>query len=163
MLAGPALLACSFITQLVLWHVRVPRRQTPALLMVYAIVPLLVVAAVWATGHSLPFSAAETVRVGLFYVSFALAYIVLHSAIEVDSPTLAIVSYVAKAGANGCSEAALFARFGQGIELAGRLALMERGGWVRCTGDVIRLTQRGRSFAVLYERSSQVFGLTMGG
>jgi hypothetical protein len=49
----------------------------------------------------------------LFYVSFALAYIVLHSAIEVDSPTLAIVSYVAKAGANGCSEAALFARFGQ--------------------------------------------------
>jgi len=163
LLVGVTLLASSFATQLVLFRVRLPRRQTPALLAVYASVPLLVIGVALGTNHGLQLPAPEAVRLGLFYVSFALAYIVLHSAIEMQSPTLAIVSYVAKTGATGCSDEELFARFGRGVQLSERLALMESGGLIQDSGDVIDLTAQGRSLAMLFERAGRIFGLAMGG
>jgi len=163
LLDGLGLLACSFLVQLVLFRVRLPSRHTPALLLVYTLVPLIVTAAAWGV-HVLPaLSPPEVVRVGLFYISFSLAYIVVHSALEMQSPTLAIVSCVAKAGPNGCSDEILSARFGRGVELAQRLALMEQGGWIQSAGDVVTLSPQGRSYAMLFEHAGRAFGLAMGG
>jgi hypothetical protein len=114
-------------------------------------------------GHPLALCAAEAVRLGLFYVSLSLAYIAAYSAIEAESATLAIVSYVEKAGAAGATDADLTAQFGRATMLMDRLALMESGGWVRCEGADVALTAEGRFFAEMFERAARFFGLAKGG
>src|SRR6202521_3942447 len=100
---GIVLLALSLLTHLCVWRVRLPQRQIRALLVVFSITP----AAVLLAGHLLrmvpALSAAEIVRVALFYASCSLVYIILYTAIEVQSPTLAIVMHVSRAGEEGCA------------------------------------------------------------
>jgi hypothetical protein len=161
--AGILLLAVSFLVQLVVWRVALPRRQTHALLVLFGSAPVLVVGIAWATGHAPGFSAAQAFRVVLFYVSYALAYMVIYSAIENESPTLAIISHVAKAGAEGCDDADLSDRFGRGAAMTGRFALMESSGWVRSDGDRVRLSGEGRKYARFFDAAARIFGITKGG
>src|SRR5262249_15438455 len=94
LLAGLGLLFISFCVQLVLWRIFVPGRQIRALLVIFFLVPLIVFGVVQIAGIVLvTLSAAEIVRLAVFYVSCGLMYIVLYSAIEEQSPTLAIISY----------------------------------------------------------------------
>jgi len=100
-LAGAGLLLASFLVQLLIWRVALPRSQTVALLLIFAVVPPCVLATAALSGHALWLPAPETARLVLAYVAFTLAYVVLYSAIEHQSPTLAIISQVAKDGSRG--------------------------------------------------------------
>jgi hypothetical protein len=162
LLAGAVLLASSFLVQLVAWRVFRPRRQLRALLVVYAMVPLLACATAWAAGYAFTFSAAEVVRIALFYISFSLAYFVAHCAVDSGSPTLNIVVYVAEAGPAGRSDADLAATFGLS-DMTNRFALVEHGGMMWSERDVFRLTSAGRFYARLFDEASRVFGLPRGG
>jgi len=160
---GILLLLCSLCAQVVLWRVSLPRRHTHALLVLFATLPLLMAGVAWAFGHPLATSPALAARIGLFYAAYALAYIVIYSAIENESPTLAIVALVAKAGPAGCADAELVERFGRGTAMAARFAVLERGGWVRTEGDRISLTAEGQSYARFFELAAQLFGIRLGG
>ncbi len=163
LLTSVLLLTLSLLVQLVIWRVSLPRRRTTALLALFTVVPLIAVLVAWASGHVPVLSPAEIARVTLFYVAFALAYIVFYSAVEYGSPTLEIVSRVAKAGAAGCDESDLVAFFGRDKRLASRFGFIEAGGWVRKDGEIVTLTERGRFYATLFEGASRVFGLPKGG
>lgn len=163
LISGVLLLACSFVAQLVVWRVRLPRRHTHALLALFAGVPLIVAGVAWAAGHAVASSAAEAARIVLFYCAYSLSYIVIYSAIENESPTLAIVSHVARAGPDGSSDAELETQFGRGTAMAARFAVLERGGWIRTEGDRIVLTTEGRTYARFFDGAARVFGLTLGG
>lgn len=163
LIAGLGLLASAFVAHLALWRLRTPQHQTRALLLVFSIVPMLALMTVLVTGISLPFPPPEIVSLALLYISCALGYVVLHSAIETESPTLAIVSYVAMSGDFGRSELELAERFARGTELISRLSSMESSGWVRREDDDYFLTPRGRCFARLFEYAAHLFGLPAGG
>ena len=162
LLTGAGLLAFSFLVQLVVWRLFRPQRQLRALLILYAIMPLLVCAAAWTAGQPFTFSAAGVARVVLFYVSISLAYFVAHCAIDSGSPTLDIICYVAEAGPAGCSDAELSANFGP-LVMANRFALVEHGGMMQADQDVFRLTPAGRFYARLFDDASRIFGLPRGG
>ena len=164
LLVGAALLSMLFCAQLLLWRLWRPVRQIRALLIVFVLAPLIGLAGLFLAGrpHGVAaLSDADFVRIILFYVSCSLAYIILYSAIEERSPTLTILAYVAEK--RECSEAELFARFGKGDELAGRLVLLIQSQLVGCSGDICRLTKSGRRFAQLFEAASRLFGLESGG
>jgi hypothetical protein len=163
LLTSVLLLALSFLAQLVVWRVSLPRRRTSALLVLFTIVPLIAIFVAWSVGRLPALSPAEIARVALFYVAYTLAYIVLYSAIEYGSPTLEIVSRVAKAGAAGCDESELMTFFGGEAKLATRFSFMEDGGWVRDDGELVTLTPRGRFYARLFDRAGRIFGLPKGG
>jgi hypothetical protein len=162
LLAGGGLFVCSFILQAVLWRIWMPRRQMPALFLLYVITPPAALTLGALTGHLPALSAAESVRAAILYLSLMLAYVTLYSAIEMQSPTLAIISFVAKAGSAGCSDDELAARFGIDTELAQRLTLMDQAGWIRCAGDTLRLTGKGRFYAQMFENVARIFGITRG-
>lgn len=163
LLTGVLLLTASFLAQLVIWRVALPSKHTPALLAIFTVVPALVATAALSAGYHIPFSGAELVRIGLFYVSFSLVYISCYSAIETESATLAIVVYVANTGACGCDDDELRARFGGGSTIEGRLEQIERSGWVLRSEDALTLTQQGRFWAKIFDLGGRVFGLTQGG
>jgi hypothetical protein len=163
LLTSTLLLTLSLLVQLVLWRVSLPRRRTSALLVLFTVVPLIALCTAWAAGRVPALSLTEVARLALFYVAFTLAYIVLYSAIEYGSPTLEIVSRVAKAGDAGCDESDLVAFFGGDKKLASRFAFMEEGGWVRAERDIVTLTAQGRFYAKLFDEAGRIFGLPMGG
>src|SRR4029079_6712507 len=164
LLAGIGLLFLSFCAQLVLWRIFIPSRQVRALLVIFVLVPLIAVGLLQITGMGdlLPaLSAAEIVRLAIFYVSCALTYIVLYSAIEEQRPTLAIISYVAARAA--CAGDDLVERFGKGPELSQRIELLARSEFVRQEGDRYRLAPAGHRFAKLFDAANRLFGLESGG
>jgi len=164
LLAGIGLLFLSFCAQLMLWRIFVPARQIRTLLMIFFLVPLIVIGALQIIGTPIvlaALSAAEIVRFGILYVSCALAYIVLFSAIEEQSPTLAIISYVA--GRSRCTDVDLVDRFGKGRELAQRIELLARSEFVRQEGERYRLSPAGDRLAKLFDAANRLFGLESGG
>ena len=164
LLAGIGLLFLSFCAQLVLWRIFIPSRQIRALLVIFVLVPLIAVGLLQITGMGdvlATLSAAEIVRLAIFYLSCALTYIVLYSAIEEQSPTLAIISYVA--GRSQCAGTDLVERFGKGHELSQRIELLARSEFVRQEGDRYRLAPAGHRFAKLFDAANRLFGLESGG
>jgi hypothetical protein len=157
--AGVLLLGSSFLVHLVWWRVSLPKRQTRTLLLIFTVVPVVVALSL----SGLHLSAAQATLVALFDASCALTYIALYSAIEHQSPTLAIVSRLAAAGDAGCSGDDLQQSFGQELPMANRLALMEQSSWLRADGASLVLTDEGRFFARLFESAANVFGLAKGG
>ena len=163
-LTGIALLLLSFCSQLLFWRLWVPTRQIRALLAIFLLAPLLAVAGLLVTGvptFLAGLSAAEITSLVVFYVSCSLAYIVLYSAIEEESPTLSIVSYVAKKGE--CSEADLFDRFGKGNELSQRIELLTLSKLVGGDDAGYHLASGGRRLAKLFDVANRLFGLELGG
>jgi len=163
LLAGTMLLGSSLLVHLIWWRIALPKRQTRTLLVVFTTTPLVVVTIVAVAGYPLHLSISSISLVALFHASCALTYIALYSAIEQQSPTLAIVSRLSKSGNAGCTTDQLQASFGQEMPMENRLALMEQSAWLRTDGDQLRLTDEGRFFARLFDRAAQVFGLSKGG
>jgi hypothetical protein len=162
-LTGLSLFVLAFLAQIALKHIWFPANRTKGLLLLYALVPIVATIAAALTGRAGFFSPPEIVRLALFYAAVSLAYIALYSAVENQSPTLAIIANLAASGAHGRTEEELSARFARDFAISGRFAALETGGWVRCEGDTIRLTPQGRFYAELFERASRLFGLIKGG
>jgi hypothetical protein len=160
---GIALLMSSFFAHLALWRVRMPQRPIIALLGIFAAFPVLAVSAAAAAGMLSTLALHESLRVAIFYTSCSLVYVAVYSAIEVQSPTLAIVSYVAARGNAGCSDAEIAGFLMAGDSLAERLHLMEAGAAISISADQCRLTPSGLFWARLFEHASGLFGLPLGG
>lgn len=162
LLAGLGLLLFAFFVHVVIWRLALPRGHTSALLTIFTAVPIVFLCvAFFAAGFQM--AASDILRLALFYASLALMYIVIYSAIEMESATLSIVSFVARAGAAGRTEEELSLKFGRGATIEGRLKEMERGGWIFATPDRLTLTARGKFYATLFDGASTVFGLSKGG
>lgn len=165
-LAGLALLIISFIVHLVIWRVHISKRPMLALLGIFGVTPVLVIS-ICVASNAFPGLAGITLssalRVLLFYLSCSLAYICLYSAIEVQSPTLAIVAHVASCGSTGCSETELANAMPDNDSIMQRIGLMEAGGVISISEELCKLTPVGRLWAGVFEYTSKIFGLQLGG
>jgi hypothetical protein len=93
------LLALFLGVHVVVWRVRPPRKQFASLLVILGVVFMIALAA--AVLISIP--VLTFLHIALFYVSAALCYIVLFSAIYKDSPTLSLVRFIAEKPVDGRS------------------------------------------------------------
>jgi len=162
--AAAGLLALSFAVHVIVWRVRLPRRQIETMLVIFALVPLA--ALLVAHGLRVPtprvFSPAA-LRFALLYVSCALVYICVYSAIEIPSPTLTIMSYLAGCRPAGATERQIADRLSRTDDLSTRLGAMRSGNLIAREGSRYRLTAKGRRIGRLFEFASVVFGLPLGG
>jgi hypothetical protein len=162
-LAGLLLLLLAFFVHIVAWRLRLPRRSIRALLCIFAATPLVVVPIYFAVEPSPAFiDASGAVRILLFYVSCALVYVVLYSAIESKSPSLAIVSYVASCGSAGCAEADFADHVVDDEGVSTRIAAMQAAQMIVVSDGQCTLTPAGRRWAELFEFASHIFRLPLG-
>ena len=163
-LAGLVLLLLAFFVHIVAWRLGPPRRSIRALLCIFAATPLVVVPIYFAVEPSPAFiDASGAVRILLFYVSCALVYVVLYSAIESKSPSLAIVSYVASCGSAGCAEADFADHVVDDEGVSTRIAAMQAAQMIVVGDGQCTLTPAGRRWAELFEFASHIFRLPLGG
>jgi hypothetical protein len=165
-LAGLALLILAFAVHVVVWRVHLPRRSISALLCIFAATPLIAVPIFTAIGPPsgvIDASPSDALRVLLFYVSCSLVYICLYSAIEAQSPSLAIVLYVAGRGSAGCSEADIANHIIDGESVNARIDSMKAAKMIVVGDGRCALTSGGRLWADIFEFAGDIFDLPLGG
>jgi hypothetical protein len=159
-------LAVAFAVHLTLWRIRLPRRHTATLLVVFfgtlAAALTLAAAAPALAGYG-PSGPWQHLLLATFHGSLSLAYIAFYSAIEEDSPSCQIVLSIADAGAAGRSRAELAALLDNDRLVLSKIRSMLRDGMVTEKGAALELTTFGRGIAGAYLLVERVFGLPRGG
>ena len=165
-LAGLVLLILAFVVHVVIWRVHPPKRSIRALLGIFATTPLVAVPIFMAIEPSsavIDASLSDALRVLLFYVPCSLVYVCLYSAIEAQSPSLAIVSYIAGSGGAGRSEADIANHIIDGESVSARIDLMTAAKMIVIGDGRCALTRGGRLWAELFEFAGNIFRLPLGG
>lgn len=136
---GLALLGGALSAHVLWWRACLPANQLATLLKL-----LLAVLALWLginillglTGldiAGLPLAPIPCLHAGLLYIAPALAYVVLFSAVEADSPSINILRALDEAGPKGLTETELLRRTGMERFFISRLERMEADGMARRT------------------------------
>lgn len=160
------LLGSAFVVHWLVWRIRVPRRQTAALLAIFfgalcVGIPMAACAPL-AAGFTLR-GPWECLHVAIFHVAVALAYIVVYSALEERSPSMTVLSFINEAGCAGRTreEITRVLRTASPVEV--RLDAAIRDKMLVETGGRCELTPKGRAWAVSYEWLRHFLCLTRGG
>jgi hypothetical protein len=145
LIAGLLCFAVAFAAHVLLWRLLRPARGVMPLLKLFAAGFAAGAVALLAEGprFGLALSPPEAFRAGLLYVSLALAYVILYSAIDEDSPSTTIVKYAALAGEAGCAEEDLAVLITDEVVAASRLDSVVGSGAVVRDGERYRLGPSG--------------------
>jgi len=160
------LLAVSFGIHLVLWRIAIPRQQILALVSIFAMAPIVVAALVISMGmvpSTSELSSPSIIGATIFYCSCAIVYFIFYSAIESESPTLLIISYIANNGDSGCDDIELRDYIIQRDALSERVKSLESGGFISTSNGLCALTSKGRFLAGIFGVASRLLGLPLGG
>lgn len=154
---GSALLILSFFIHLVLWKVRLPKRQTKTILQIFfavLIIGILVLCNLPDSpvfmGITPPVSFAEYIQISLFFISLTLAYMITYSALEADSPSLVIVTTIANAGPNGLDKKYFDELMNDDILVKPRIRDLLLNKMAEMEGDKYVLTPKGVLFARIF-------------
>ena len=104
---GSFLFCFAFLIHLIVWKIRLPKRQTKTLLCIFFGTLLIGLIGLWSAKFILqintlaPEAISEYFHIFLFVTSLTLAYMITYSALEADSPSLIMIMSIANAASNG--------------------------------------------------------------
>jgi hypothetical protein len=161
-----ALFLAAFLLHWIIWRIRIPRRQSAALLLILlGTLPagLAAVALVPAWQAFGPRGFWEYFQVAIFHAALSLAYVVAYSAIEGRSPSMALLVYVADAGGQGRTREQLASLLRGENPVAARLQAMLRDKMVVQSGSHFVLTVKGWAWARSLGAFRGFLGMEKGG
>ncbi len=161
LVVGLGLFLTSFLVHLAWWRVSSPARGITSLLKLFlgAIVVASAAMAVPAIRSAAGMSLPMAIHAFLLHLSLSLAYTVLFSALDEDSPSASIVKFVALGGDGGRDPAELEGLITDEVIVTSRLTSMVASGAVLTDGDRYRLSLQGRFWAALFGLLRRVFSL----
>jgi hypothetical protein len=151
---GLGLIFIAFLIHLGIWKIHLPKRQTLALLRIFfgtyffsiPIFEFMVRTKILGQPF-LPLNVIEYAHIFLFFTSFTLAYIITYSALEVDSPSLLIVKFIAEAEPAGLEQDVLSAKLTDEILILPRINDLILDKMAIWEGTKLHLTPKGKWFA----------------
>jgi hypothetical protein len=152
---GLVLITSSFLLHVVLWHVRLPKRQTRCLLVIFFAFLALGLGMQHLVPEWLPdwlrlHGLADDFEMSVMVVAMTLAYIITYSALEVDSPSLLIVKFVAERGAQGLPTREFYDNMSDDLLVRPRLQDLVRDQHVQLKEGRYHLTNKGRKFIAIF-------------
>ncbi len=159
------LFCAAFAVHLVVWRVALPRHHIGALLGIFFAVLLggCLITLLPAVQPYGPRSIWDYFAVVLFHSAAALAYTAFYSAIEEDSPSLALVKAVAQAGNEGLSRKDCQGVIGDDFLVQNRFMVMLKSGLIREKDHRYYLSARAEHMVLVFEAAAGLFGLPRGG
>jgi hypothetical protein len=169
-LYGSLLFLTGLVVHLIVWRIRLPRRQTKGLLIIFLVTLVFgcvlyddTVPTLNTSGADSPFALAEFFQLSLFFLSLTMAYLITYSAVEADSPSLVIVRKISEAGTGGLKKDLLAREIDESVLILPRLkdlivdkmAVIEHGRY--------RLKTKGVIMARLFKFYRRLMGAGMGG
>ena len=156
------LFSIAFIFHIVLWKVRLPKRQTKVLLQIFfgtLIIGILFLSSISsftsAVDDFTPQKTSEYIHVCLLFVSLTLSYMITYSALEADSPTLVIVMTIEKEGQEGLDKKEFDRILNDDLLIKPRIKDIITDKMAYLDGEKYKLTPKGVLFArifILYRR-----------
>lgn len=150
-------IAVAFAIHLALWKIRLPRKQTRGILIIFfGILAVTVVSLPWLSGHfpalglSQPVGLPVYLHLICFVTAMTLAYMITYSAVEVDSPSLIMVHAISRAGAAGLPVTEFDKSMTDALLVEPRIKDTLRDDLVRLDGELYRLTPKGERMARLF-------------
>lgn len=142
-----ALLLAAFLLHWIVWRIKIPRRQSASLLLIFlGIVPLGLAAMLHSPLADLvgPLKFWACAQIALFQVAMSLAYVVAYSALEERSPSMTLLLFVAGAGPEGRTEEELEGVLRAKSPVERRLDAMVRDEMIVEADGTYRLTAKGK-------------------
>ena len=157
----------AILVHLCIWHIRVPKRQIPVLLLVlFAVLPIGLVLGTIPSPLTARIGALEDwerLHMALVYTAMALAYVVAYSPLEHRSPSMAILTFVADAKQKGCTLEEIGGILKTAHPVGVRLDDMVIAKMATKADGVYRLTTKGRLWAQVFFWWLKVLGRGKGG
>lgn len=144
------------------WRLRLPRHHTAALLLVFALPPVVAGIGWFFSAPSFGLTPADLPGIGLFYLGAAGCYLITYAGVEETSPSLVIIRTLEKAGSAGCTYEELGTCVTEERFIAPRLAALQRDGLVVAAREGARLTPAGLWLARLAKLLTRIFNLDEG-
>jgi len=166
---GLCLLVLAFLLHLVVWKVRLPKRQTKIMLIIFFVTLVTGSAFLWTHpayslfGIEAPGVWTEFLRIALLFTAFTLAYMITYSALEADSPSLVMVLSIARAGPEGLSKDVFFQQMTDDILIKPRVRDLLTDKMAYLDGDTYRLTPKGTLLAKIFVVYRSILGAGKGG
>lgn len=167
---GSVLFLAAFILHFAVWKIRLPRRQTRALGLIFLGVLFVGVVLLYlgvqnfiSKGLQPPVYPYEYIQIGLYFISLLLAYTITYSAIEADSPSLLIIMKIAKAGEKGLEEETLDREMDDKVLIEPRIRDLLKDGMAELQDGKYRLKPKGILMASLFTIYRNIMGLGKGG
>ena len=148
-------LSLGLAVQWVVWRVRLPHRQTRAILLIFGALSLL--AAVFLQ------SSVEIAYFTLLQAMLIAGYVITYSAVEVDSPSLVMIEMLADAPSKQLHFDEWAKVLSDDVLVHPRIADLVRDGHVSQSGDLLTLTPKGRSFISIFLKARAILGMPKGG
>lgn len=146
----------AFLIHLFLWKKSMPYKHTDTLLKIFCGV-FVIASTLYATlftniffGIPAPSSWADFIAFFLFYAALSMAYIITYSAIEVDSPSLTMISLIAESACKGVSKNAFKQKLTDNILVIPRVKDLVRDGLAQKDGVFYKITIKGSRFVNIF-------------
>ena len=147
------LFLAGFLVHWILWRIRIPLRQTAAILLILlATLPVGLAAGIFLPPLKIlgPLGFWECLHISIFHVAMALAYAVCNSALEERSPSMTLLTFVADARGQGRTREELEAILRSASPVEVRLKAMVRDRLATEAEGVYRLTPKGRAWVRIF-------------
>ncbi len=154
---------------LIVWKIRLPKRQTKVMLLMFFGTLIAGSAFLWThpafslLGFDAPAVWTEYARIALLFTAFTLAYMITYSGLEADSPSLVMVLSIARAGPEGLSKDVFYQQMTDDILIKPRVRDLLTDHMAYLDGDTYRLTSKGILLARIFVTYRNILGAGKGG
>jgi hypothetical protein len=164
--AAACLFLISFALHWTIWRIRIPHRQSAALLAIFfgvlpiGLAALLVSPSLRALG---PWGFWPCVHIAVCQISGGFGYVVFYSVFEATSPTLRALLYVHAAGESGRAREQVISMIKRATSMQVKLDAMLRDHMLSERDGAYQLAPKGRLWAGLFSRGRRLLGMRKGG
>ena len=167
---GSVLIGLAFVVHLVIWKIHLPKRQTKVLLQIFFGILIFTLILIYfgviqfpLLGQHPPKSFSEYCHVTLYFTSFTLAYMITYSALEAESPTLAMILIIAKNGSMGLKQQSLYNLMTDEILVIPRIKDLLKDKMIVLNHEKYIITPKGVLFAKIFTTFRKILGAEKGG
>jgi hypothetical protein len=164
------LFGLAFISHVILWRIHLPKRQAKVVLFIFSgflccgsLLFLKYGAELSVFGLHPPSDLVGFLPFWLYYISLTLAYMITYSAVEVDSPSLIVITRIAEAGRPGLTQEGLDHLMDDEILVEPRLKDLLTDKMAVIHEGKYRLSKKGMMIAQLFRLYRTVLRANKGG
>ncbi len=160
LISGSLLFAIALSLHLAVWRLHYPRNPIKALIFLFGAVILLGIIFLFLYAS---YTSLQYLHIVLLFFSLFICYLITYSAIEANSPSLVIVSRIARAGKEGLPFERIKESLGNDLLIEPRLRDLVEARLVDLSGLTYKINEKGRLFVLPFVVFRNFLGLGKGG
>lgn len=163
LICGIVLFLLAIACHILIWKVRMPKNHTRTLFLIFLIFFCAGVLTMAGCGGIRASTVCDYARLALLYLALVLAYLITYSAIEVDSPSMYMISKIMESSSHGIGSDDMKRMMNSEMLVVPRINDLRQEGLVSARDGTYRLTFKGAIVAKIFVYYRALLGEKKGG